>query len=95
MNSNLEDDLRARAAEYDTAVDNLLTALHGSEDTFGVLGVEAVDAGTQYARALGDASRSAPQEIAEHYITLARNLHIELPFLLAKLTRYREQHGIE
>ena len=95
MDSASEDSVRARAAEYETAVDNLLSALHSGEDTFGVLGVEAVDAGTQYARALGDASRSEPQEIAEHYLTLARNLRIELSFLIARLTRYRELRGIE
>jgi len=95
MTSTSEDGVRARAADYENAVDNLISALHGDEDTFGVLGVEAVAAGTQYARALGDASRSAPQEIAEHYLTLARNLHIELPFLIARLTRYRETHKIE
>jgi hypothetical protein len=88
----LDDNLHARAAEYDSAIDTLLDALHGSEDTFAVLGLELIEATTRYARALNDASRESPQEIAEHYLQLARNLHIEAPFLIAKLTRYRERH---
>jgi hypothetical protein len=87
---DFETTLRARAAEYDAAIDNLLDVLSVSDDAFALRGIELVEATTNYARALNEASKQAPQEISEHFLQLARNLHIEAPFLIARLTRYRE-----
>lgn len=89
---DLDDSLRARSTEYDAAIDHLLDSLHGPEEAFAILGIELIQATTAYARALNEASRAVPREIAEHYLQLAHNLHIEAPFLIAKLTGYRERH---
>jgi len=69
----------------------MIASLNGPEDAFAIRGRELIEATTHYARALNEASREVPQEIAEHYLQLARNLHIEAPFLIAKLTAYRER----
>lgn len=85
--------LRRRAVEFDAAIDKMIDALQESDDVFGDRGVTVTHAATQYARALHEASNHVPQEIGEHYVQLARNLHIEVPFLIFKLNGYRERRA--
>ena len=84
-------DLQQSQAQYEMAVDALLSQLNDPNmDALGTL-FACQEAAVSYAAALREASQDAHPETGEHYLELAQEIENGREFLLTTLLEYRER----